>query len=195
MDFLNWKNLAAVLIGGVIAGLLFGGYKLYKEKEREDIASKLYTAERFLNRNKTSEVEKLLKGIPEPSKAYILLELGDYQLSKGQKEAALESFKRAAENLKERDKALYYLAEEKVAYLLYAVGKYRESLRVLARFPEDAPDFCALELLKAENYIGLKEFEKAKGELGRIAETCPDRDLKLTAKYLLYRLNKAEINK
>ena len=195
MEFLNWRNLIALLIGGAIAGLIFGGYKLYKEKQREEIAQKLYTAEKLLNQNKTSEVEKLLKEIPAPSKAYILLKLGDYYFAKENYEKALKSFQDAANSVRETDTALYYLSAEKVAYALYRLGEFEKSLKVLSKFPEDAPDFCDIELLRAENYIGLKEFERAKGELNRIVETCPYKELKLTAKYLLYRLNQSVFNK
>lgn len=195
MEFLNWRNLIALLVGGAVAGLIFGAYKLYHEKKREEIALKLYTAERLLNQNKTSEVEKLLKDIPNPSKAYILLKLGDYYFSKGSNEKALKSFQEAANSLRNTDKALYYLSEEKAAYILYELGEYEKSLKVLSMFPEDAPDFCDIELLRAENYIGLKEFEKAKGELNRIVETCPYKELKMTAKYLLYKLNQPVFNK
>ncbi|RTZ69331.1 MAG: hypothetical protein DSZ30_02755, partial [Aquificaceae bacterium] len=64
------------MVGGLIAGLVLGGINLYNQKQREDIAQKLYTAQKLISEGKVKEVESL--DIPPPSAGLVELKLGDY---------------------------------------------------------------------------------------------------------------------
>ena len=184
MDFLNWRNLIAILVGGAFAGLIFGGIKVYKDHQREEIAQKLYQAELYLQKNETPKVERLYNEIPNPSRGYLALKLGDWYFNKNLQKSE-KYYREAASIFKGVDKPLSYFATEKLAYALRLERKYGESLKVLESLPEDIPNFCEVELLKGENYIDLKQYQKAVEVLTRILQSCEDKNITLTAEYLL----------
>jgi predicted negative regulator of RcsB-dependent stress response len=185
MEFLSWRNLVAVLIGAVVAGFIIGSYQLYKQKKREELGEKLYKFERLLYSGKVADAEKLAKTLPDPTASYCYLALGDYFYNHNSTERAIESFKTAAKDLRDNDKALYYYAVEKLAYLLYLGGEYKRSLAELSAIPDDAPDRCSANLLRAEDYLALGEKKNAKILLDELSGNCPDKDISLTAQYLL----------
>ena len=188
MEIFSWRNIAALLAGGALAGLIFGAFQYYQSQKRENIALSLHKAEKLLSQNKTAEVEKLLKEIPSPSRGYILLQLGDFYFSQGKLKEAAEKFHKAFKTFSESDKPLSYYSLEKEAYIYYRLGEYRKSLNLLGQLPEDAPNFCSAQLLLAEDYIGLKRFKEAADSLLRITQVCNGANIQMTAKYLLQSL-------
>ena len=52
MDLLNWRTVAAILTGGLIAGIFLGAFNLYQQKRIEEIAQKLYTADKLISEGK-----------------------------------------------------------------------------------------------------------------------------------------------
>jgi len=192
MDFLNWKNIAALLVGGIIAGIILGAFKAYEHHKEEEIAKKLFLVEDYLSKNETQKAEKLLKEIPPPAVGYAALRLGDYYASANRTEKALSLFVEAAEALHDVDKPLYYFTLEREGYLLYLKGEYEKSLQLLEKLPEDIPNFCEVSLIKAQDYIALGKGQRAYDELNRVLNGCPDKESQLTAKYLLYTRLKGE---
>jgi tetratricopeptide (TPR) repeat protein len=191
MDFLNWRNIVAILLGGALAGLLFGAFKAYKNLKREEIAQKLYRAELYLQQNNTQKAEELYKEIPEPSKGYIALKLGDWYFDKNLQKSE-KYFREAASIFKEVDKPLSYFATEKLAFVYRKEGNYQKSLEVLEKLPDDIPNFCEVELLKAEDYLDLNQYQKGYEILTRILQSCNDKNITLTAEYLLKQKPKKE---
>jgi tetratricopeptide (TPR) repeat protein len=185
MDFLNWRNLVAVLLGAVVAGFIIAAYQLYENKKREEIAEKLYKVELLIRKGDTAKAEKLLKEVPQPSASYGYLLLGDYYAEKGNPERAIANYKNAERGLKERDKTLYFYTVEKVGYLLYKRGEYKKSLGVLSSIPSNTPNSCSVNLLIAEDYTALGQKDKAKPILENLATNCMDPDISYTAKYIL----------
>jgi len=185
MDFLNWKSILAILIGGIFAGLAIGGYKLYQEQKREEIAQKLYFADKYIEENQPEKVEKLIPEIPPPSVGYVHLRLGDYYASHKDLNQALEHFKEASKVFENTDKYLYYFSIERSAYILYRQKKYNQALELLNNLPEDIPNFCEVELLKAQNYAALNKREEMKKAVDRVLQSCPQPTIKLAAEYLL----------
>lgn len=194
MDFLNWKNILAILFGGIIAGALIGGYKLYKEHQKEEIAKKLYLSEQYLNKNEPSKVESLIPEIPPPSVGYVHLRLGDYYASHKELDKALKHFEEAAKTFQKVDEPLYSFSVERSAYILYQKGEYQKSLNLLETLPENIPNFCEVELLKAQNYAALNQKDKLEQTANRVIQSCPQPSIKLAAEYLLvkYELKKEE---
>ncbi len=190
MDFLNWRNVLAILMGGLIAGLVLGGINLYKQKQRESIAQKLYTAQKLISEGKVKEVESL--DVPPPSAGLVELKLGDYFAGKKEWDKALIHFRKAQEIFKNNNSVLYYFCAEKVAYILYLKGDYEKSLETLKGLGENIPNYCEVELLKAQNYASLSEFEEMENILRKIEEVCPNGDIKLTAQYLMAKYGKKE---
>jgi len=189
MDLLNWRNLIAVLIGGVLAGVLIGAFQLYREKQREEIGAKLYEIEKLLSRGEVKKAERLTEELPSPSKAYGYLAVGDLLASKGETEKAVPHFGKAAAVLSEGDEVLSYYSLEKKAHLLYRSGRYSDAERVLSQIPEDAPNGCSVKLLKAEVKLKLGKTEEAKKLLEELAGGCPDAELALAARYLLNQIS------
>ncbi len=186
MELLNWKNIAAILAGGIIAGIILGAYKAYENHKREEIAKKLYLVEEYISKNETQKAEKLLKEIPPPAVGYAALRLGDHYASLNRTEKAIPLFEEAAKALHDVDKPLYYFSLEREGYLLYRRGEYRKSLSVLGKLPDDIPNFCEVSLIKAQDYIALGEGQRAYDTLNRVLNSCPDKESQLAAKYLLY---------
>jgi len=185
MDFLNWKNLFALLAGGILAGLLIGGFKAYENHKRETIASKLHLAEKLLTENKTAEAEKLVSEIPPPSVGYLHLRLGDFYADQNRLNKALTHFGEAAKIFQEVDKPLYYFSVERSGYILYRKGEYEKSLSLLQGLPENIPNFCEVELIKAEDYAALGEYRKLSDTLQKVLDRCSDKTTRLTAEYLI----------
>ena len=187
MDFLNWRNLFALLAGGILAGLAIGGYQLYKNHQRETVAQKLHLAERWLSQNQTDRVEKLIPETPPPAVGYIHLRLGDYYASQQMWDKALHHFSEASKVFREADKPLHYFSVERSGYILYRKGEYRKSLSLLEGLPEDIPNFCEVELLKAQDYAALGDYQRVQSIANRLLQSCPDGNIRLTATYLLYK--------
>jgi len=186
MDFLNWRNIVAVLLGAVVAGAIIGAYKVYENSKRNSIGEKLYKVELLLLQNKTAEAEKLADEIPPPSSAYAYLKLGDYFFSADKPQKALRYYTEAEKELRELDYPLYYFTVEKKAYLLYRMGLFKKSLGELEAIDETAPNFCSAQLLRGQDYIALGEKEKARRTLVKVVELCgADPEVVSTAKYLL----------
>jgi len=188
MDFLNWRNILAILVGGLIAGLVLGGINLYNQKQKESIAQKLYIAEKLISEGKLNEVESL--EIPPPSAGLVELKLGDYFAGKKEWDKALIHLRKAQEILKNSNSVLYYFCAEKVAYILYLKGDYKKSLETLKGLGENIPNYCEVELLKAQNYASLSLYDKMEDILKRIEKVCSDKEIKLTAQYLMAIYNK-----
>ena len=189
MDFLNWKNILAILFGGIIAGAAIGGYKLYKEHQKEEIATKLYLSEEYLNKNEPQKVERLIPEIPPPSVGYVHLRLGDYYATHKELNKALKHFEEAAKVFRNVDKPLYSFSIERSAYILYQKGEYKKSLNLLNTLPEDIPNFCEVELLKAQNYAALNQKEKFEKTANRVIQSCPQLTVKLAVEYLMVKFN------
>ena len=195
MDFLNWRNILALLAGGILAGLVVGGYRLYKNHQREAIAQKLHLAEKLLFQNKTAEVEKMVSQIPPPAVGYVHLRLGDYYSFHKEWDKALDHFMEASKIFRNVDKPLYYFSVERSGYILYRKGEYKKSLSLLEDLPESIPNFCEVALLKAEDYAALGDYQKVQSIANRIVQSCPDANIRTTATYLLYKykMGKAEL--
>ena len=187
MDFLNWKNILSLLIGGVLAGLIVGGYQAYREHQKEEIAKKLFLAEEFLYKNQTSKAERLISKIPPPSVGYLYLRLGDYYASHSNLGKAYRNFEKAAAVFNSIDKPLYFFSVEKMGYILYRKGEYKKSLQLLERLPDDIPNFCEVQLLKAENYAALGDYPHLTKIANRIVQRCPDKTIQMTINYLVYK--------
>jgi len=187
MEFFSWRNLAGVLIGAAIAGLVWGFWNHYRESQKEELGRYILQSEKLLKDNKPSEVEKLLKKVPnEGTKAYIELQLGDYYLSNNGTERALNLFKSAAQKLRDRDKALYVLTSEKEAFIYYRMGDYERSLAILESLEKETlPNVCEIKLLKAQNLLALKRKDEAKNVLNNLIISCNIPEITLTAKRLL----------
>ncbi len=187
MEFLNWKNLLSILFGGILAGLLLGGYKAYEQHRKEEIAEKLYLAEELLYKNQTAEAEKLASEIPPPAVGYLYLRLGDYYASRRKLDKAFAEFKNAAEVFNSTDKPLHYFSLERAAYILYRKGDYKKSLQLLDSLLDDIPNFCEVQLLKAENYAALGDYTRLTEIANRIVQSCPDKTIRMTVDYLVYK--------
>jgi len=190
MDFLNWRNILAILVGGLIAGLVLGGINLYNQKQRENIAQKLYTAQKLISEGKVKEVKSL--DIPPPSAGLVELKLGDYFAGKKEWDKALTHFRKAQEIFKNNNSVLYYFCTEKVAYILYLKGDYKKSLETLNGLGENIPNYCEVEILKAQNYASLSLYKKMEEILKRIEKVCSDKEIRLTAQYLMAKYGKKE---
>jgi tetratricopeptide (TPR) repeat protein len=190
MEFLNWRTVLAVLIGGLLAGLILGAFNLYQQKRIEEIAQKLYIADKLIAEGKIKEVESL--DIPPPSVGYVYLKLGDYFASQKELDKSLEYFQRAVKIFKDNGSVLYYFSTEKVGYLLYLKGEYEKSLKTLKGLGEDIPNYCEVKLLEAQNYAALSRYQKMEQILKRLVEVCNDREIKLTAQYLMAKYKKEE---
>jgi len=185
MEFLSWRNIAAVLLGAVVAGFVIGAYQLYLENKREELGKKLYEIETLIRKGKVKEAEKLTASLPAPSAAYGHLALGDYLAEHNDTDGAIGHFSKAAAALKDTDEALAYYALEREGYLLYLKGDYQKSLGVLSKIPEDAPNGCSVKLVKAQDYLALGQKDRARDLLTDLVQNCPDKELSLTAQYLL----------
>ena len=188
MDWLNWKNLIALILGGVVAGAIIAVYNQYQNSKREEIGLKLYEGQKALYQNKTAEVEKVVKEVPPPSRAYLELLLGDHYYQKLQWDKALTQFSSVRSDIKETDRGLGDLTLEKEAYILYLKGDYRKALDLLKEIDETAPNFCSAELLKAQILVKLHDTETAKGILERVLESCRESNIQITAKWLLTKM-------
>ncbi len=189
MDFLNWRNLIAVLLGGAIAGLAIGLYFQYKESKREEIASLIAESQRLVYENKTGEAQKIASKIPPPSAAYPHLLIGDFYYGNEEFERALNNFEKAEGALADTDEVLRYLILEKEAFILYREGKLKESLKRISSVSEGAPNFCTARLLEAQIYAQLKEKENALSTLRRILSSCQSEGVVLAAKRLIFELS------
>ncbi len=189
MDFLNWRNLIAVLMGGAIAGLAIGLYFQYKEGKREEIASLIAESQRLVYENKTEEAQKIASKIPPPSAAYPHLLIGDFYYGKEKFEKALNHFEKAERSLADTDEVLEYLILEKEAFILYKEGKLKEALKRISSISEGAPNFCTSRLLEARIYARLKERENALSTLRRILSSCRSEGAVLAAKWLMFELS------
>ncbi|RTZ59815.1 MAG: hypothetical protein DSZ31_03235 [Gammaproteobacteria bacterium] len=178
------------MVGGLIAGLVLGGINLYNQKQRENIAQKLYTAQKLISEGKVKEVKSL--DIPPPSAGLVELKLGDYFAGKKEWDKALTHFRKAQEIFKNNNSVLYYFCAEKVAYILYLKGDYKKSLETLNGLGENIPNYCEVELLKAQNYASLSLYKKMEEILKRIEKVCSDKEIRLTAQYLMAKYGKKE---
>jgi len=190
MDLLNWRTVAAVLTGGLIAGIFLGAFNLYQQKRIEEIAQKLYTADKLISEGKIKEVESL--DIPPPSVGYVYLKLGDYFVSQKDLNKSLGYFQRAEKIFKNNGSVLYYFSAEKVAYILYLKGEYEKSLETLKALGENIPNYCEVKLLEAQNYAALSRYAQMEKILKRLEEVCDDAEVKLTAQYLMAKYKKEE---
>ncbi len=182
---INWKTVAAVLGISVLIGALIGLGASYKAHRSEEIGKKLYEVEKYLAEGKFERAEQIAEDIPEPSKAYALLKLGDYVYSKGNINKALAYYREAEKILRELDKPLYYYTLEKEAYIEYRLREYRKALKILETLPPSAPNACDVELLKGEILLAEGKKEKAKKVLLSVVESCNRPEIASTAKYLL----------
>ena len=192
MELLNWRTLAYIFVGAILAGLAVGIYQTYENNKRETIASQLYKVQYALSQGRVEEAQKLVREINEPSsRAYAEILIGDYLYGKEKLKEASQWFDKASNDLTSSgvDPALDYLTKEKEAYILYLEGEYKKSLRILETIPKDAPNRWNVELLKAQNLLKLGQKEKAKVLLEDIAKSCPIGDIVLAAKYLLMQKN------
>lgn len=188
MGWFNWKNIAAIILGGIVAGGIIAVFNQYQSSKRNKIGLKLYEGQKALLNNNTLEVDKLIKETPKPSRSFLELLLGDKFFSQKKFDKSERYFEKGREDIEDKDRNLNFLILEKEAYIDYLQGKYKKSLDLLNRIDENAPNFCSFNLLKAEIYISLKDFEKAKDLISRLLNACTDSNTQLTAKWLLIKI-------
>ncbi len=188
MGWFNWKNIAAIILGGIVAGGIIAVFNQYQSSKRNKIGLKLYEGQKALLNNNTLEVDKLIKETPKPSRSFLELLLGDKFFSQKKFDKSERYFEKGREDIEDKDRNLNFLILEKEAYIDYLQGKYKKSLDLLNRIDENAPNFCSFNLLKAEIYISLKDFEKAKDLISRLLNACTDSNTRLTAKWLLIKI-------
>ena len=188
MGWFNWKNIAAIILGGIVAGGIIAVFNQYQSSKRNKIGLKLYEGQKALLNNNTLEVDKLIKETPKPSRSFLELLLGDKFFSQKKFDKSERYFEKGREDIEDKDRNLNFLILEKEAYIDYLQGKYKKSLDLLNRIDENAPNFCSFNLLKAEIYISLKDFEKAKDLISRLLNACTDSNTQLTVKWLLIKI-------
>ncbi|NPB05171.1 MAG: hypothetical protein GXO08_02180 [Aquificae bacterium] len=189
MEFFNWRNLAALLVGALLAGLVVGVYAQIKEGKREEVARLLALGQKLVFENKTEEAAELTDRIPPPSRAYLHLLVGDSFFSRGDYGRAAGHFEGAAGAVKGVDLPLSYLSVEKEAYSLYKARKLEEALKKVQSVPDEAPNFCTARLLEAQLRYELGDASGAAGLLDRILNSCREDTVLLTAKWLLLKLS------
>lgn len=190
MDWLNWKNIAAVILGGAIAGAVIAIFNQYQNSKKNEIGVKLYEGQEALLNNNTSKVEKLIENTPKPSRSYLELLLADTFFSQKRFDKSEKYFERSYKDIENTDRNLGYLILEKEAYIAYLQGNYKKALDLLDKIDETAPNFCSFELLKAEVYLALKQVKNAENLLDRLLNSCIDSNTQLTAKWLLVKIKK-----
>jgi len=65
-------------------------------------------------------------------------------------------------------------------------------LETLNGLGENIPNYCEVELLKAQNYASLSLYKKMEEILKRIEKVCSDKEIRLTAQYLMAKYGKKE---
>jgi len=188
MEIFNLRTLAAVLAGAALAGLLIGGVNLYKERQRERVAQKLFEVETLLAQNKTKEALKLVKELNPPSRAYGELLLGDRFFESDRFESSAKLFEGASEDLSKVDRPLSFYSLEKGAYALFKGERFDEALGLLEEIPPGAPNFCYALFLKARIYAKKGELQRAKESLEQVATGCTQPQLVSAARYLLVKI-------
>jgi len=188
MDWLNWRNIVTVIIGGALAGVTVALYEGYQNSKQNEIGAKLYEGQLAIFNNQTQKAQNLVKELPSPSRSYLELLLGDDFYKKQHWDRSIQYFSTARRDLKETDKGLVYLILEKEAYIRYLKGDYQGALNLLKEIDVNAPNFCSAEILKAQIFADKNDIQTAKGVLERVLNSCKDANTQIAAKWLLTKI-------